>query len=149
FSDTIANNIAFGLEKGVSGQDAIVIKAAEDAYVKHNIEEFPKGVETMLGERGINLSGGQKQRISIARAIASNPQILIFDDCLSAVDTATEEIILSNLSKIMANKTTVLISHRVSTVQMADKIIVLDNGQIIETGNHQDLLQLDGEYAEL
>ena len=148
FSDTIANNIAFGLSNDENVRQ-LVEKAAENAYVKHNIEEFPKKFETMLGERGINLSGGQKQRVSIARAIAGQPQILIFDDCLSAVDTETEEIILSNLKKIMANKTTILISHRVSTVKMANKILVLDEGEIIESGSHEELLTKNGTYAEL
>ncbi|NEN22680.1 ABC transporter ATP-binding protein [Cryomorpha ignava] len=148
FSDTIANNIAFGLSSDENVRQMVEM-AAENAYVKHNIEEFPKKFETMLGERGINLSGGQKQRVSIARAIAGKPQILIFDDCLSAVDTETEEIILSNLKKIMVNKTTVLISHRVSTVKMADKILVLDEGAIIESGTHDELLSKKGTYAEL
>ena len=103
----------------------------------------------MLGERGINLSGGQKQRVSIARAIAGNPQILIFDDCLSAVDTETEEIILHNLKKIMVGKTTILISHRVSTVKMANKIIVLGDGSVLESGTHEELLSINGTYAQL
>lgn len=148
FSDTIANNIGFGLNpEDVSPE--IVEKAAGNAHVKHNIDDFQKKFETMLGERGINLSGGQKQRVSIARAIAREPDILIFDDCLSAVDTETEEIILGNLRKIMEGKTTLLISHRVSTVKMADQIIVLDHGKVIEKGSHEDLLALDGEYRDL
>jgi ATP-binding cassette subfamily B protein len=148
FSDTIANNIGFGLNpEDISPE--IIRKAAENAYVKHNIDEFPKKFETILGERGINLSGGQKQRVSIARAIAREPNILIFDDCLSAVDTETEEIILGNLREIMKGKTTVLISHRVSTVKLADQIIVLDHGKVVEKGSHEELLSMDGEYRDL
>jgi ATP-binding cassette subfamily B protein len=148
FSDTIANNIGFGLNpEDVSPE--LIKEAAERAFVKHNIDDFPKKFETILGERGINLSGGQKQRVSIARAIAGEPDILIFDDCLSAVDTETEEIILSNLRKVMEGKTTLLISHRVSTVKMADQIIVLDHGKVIEKGSHEELLSLDGEYRDL
>lgn len=148
FSETIRNNIAFGVDSEEDLNDRIVT-ATENAFVKHNIDAFPKQFETMLGERGINLSGGQKQRVSIARAIIGEPQILIFDDCLSAVDTETEEIILNNLKKIMTGKTTVLISHRVSTVKLANKILVLDHGHIIETGSHGDLLDQNGVYAEL
>lgn len=148
FSDTIANNIAFGIDHDENMQRKVE-EAAANAYVKHNIDEFPKKFETMLGERGINLSGGQKQRVSIARAIARDPQILIFDDCLSAVDTETEEIILANLKKIMANKTTVLISHRVSTVKMANHILVLDSGEIMESGTHESLIAENGIYAQL
>ncbi|MFT5903937.1 MAG: ATP-binding cassette subfamily B multidrug efflux pump [Cryomorphaceae bacterium] len=148
FSDTIANNIGFGLNPEDVGPE-IVEQAAENAHVKHNIDDFQRKFETILGERGINLSGGQKQRVSIARAIAREPDILIFDDCLSAVDTETEEIILGNLRKIMEGKTTLLISHRVSTVKMADQIIVLDHGKVIEKGSHEDLLALDGEYRDL
>ncbi|MGB6036876.1 MAG: ABC transporter ATP-binding protein, partial [Cryomorphaceae bacterium] len=148
FSDSIANNIGFGLNpEDISPE--IIIKAAERAYVKHNIDEFPKKFETILGERGINLSGGQKQRVSIARAIAKEPNILIFDDCLSAVDTETEEIILGNLREIMKGKTTLLISHRVSTVKLADQIIVLDHGKVVEKGSHEELLSIDGEYRDL
>lgn len=148
FNDSIANNIGFGLEPDQI-TEAILHKAAEMAYVKHNINEFPKKFETILGERGINLSGGQKQRVSIARAIARKPDILIFDDCLSAVDTETEEVILGNLRKIMEGKTTLLISHRVSTVKLADQIIVLDHGKVVEKGSHEELLALDGEYSDL
>ena len=148
FSDTIANNIAFGLEPEEVTQE-IIEQAAKDADVLDNIRNFPKGFETMLGERGINLSGGQKQRISIARAIAPRPAILIFDDCLSAVDTETEEVILQNLKSIMHNRTTLLISHRVSTVRAAEQIIVLDRGQIIESGTHDELIALGGVYESI
>ncbi len=149
FSDTIANNISFGLEKDTNGLEEIIKQAAQDADVAQNIEDFPNGYNTMLGERGINLSGGQKQRVSIARAIARKPKILIFDDCLSAVDTETEERILTNLKRIMAHRTTLLISHRVSTVKMADEIIVLENGKIAEKGTHESLLNAGTIYAEL
>ncbi len=148
FSETIGNNIAFGLDDK-DRSDEIIRSAARDAYVEHNIIDFPKGFETMLGERGINLSGGQKQRISIARAIARSPQILIFDDCLSAVDTQTEEIILGNLKRIMQERTTLLISHRVSTVKSADLILVMEDGIITERGNHDALIAARGTYAEL
>jgi ATP-binding cassette subfamily B protein len=149
FSDTIANNIAFGLDPDEAHLHDVVRAAAADSYVDHNIEEFPKGYETMLGERGINLSGGQKQRVSIARAIAPKPAILIFDDCLSAVDTHTEERILSNLKRIMEGRSTLLISHRVSTVKLADEIIVLHEGQIAERGTHESLLAQGTLYPEL
>jgi len=148
FSDTIGNNIGFGLDD-TDRTPEVIETAARDAYVAHNIEEFPKGYDTVLGERGINLSGGQKQRISIARAIARSPKILIFDDCLSAVDTQTEEIILGNLKRIMQTRTTLLISHRVSTVKPADLILVMEDGMITETGNHEELLEKGGAYAEL
>ena len=111
--------------------------------------DFPEKFETMVGERGITLSGGQKQRISIARAIIKQPQLLIFDDCLSAVDTETEEEILTNLKEIMKNKTSIIISHRVSSVKNADSIIVLDQGEIVELGHHDDLMAKQGVYFEL
>nr|WP_236032688.1 ABC transporter ATP-binding protein [Algoriphagus pacificus] len=146
FSDSIGNNIAFGLD--YADKDKI-IKAAQDADVYQNIIDFPNGFETMLGERGITLSGGQKQRVSIARAIAKEPKILILDDCLSAVDTKTENVILNALKKIMKNRTSVIISHRVSSAKLADQIIVLDDGKIIESGNHESLMAERGVYAEL
>lgn len=146
FSDTIANNIAFGLDKFNKEQ---VEKAAKEAAVYDNIIGFEEGFETHIGERGITLSGGQKQRVSIARALIKNPQVLIFDDCLSAVDTKTEEEILHNLSKIMKDKTSIFIAHRISTIKNADHIIVLDEGKIVEEGNHESLLALNGEYADL
>lgn len=148
FSDSIKNNIAFGLNE-TEATDEVVIGAAKAAEVWKNIQGFPKGMETRVGERGITLSGGQKQRISIARAIIKNPQILIFDDCLSAVDTQTEERILQNLKVLSENRTTVIISHRVSSVKHCDKIIVLDEGQIVEDGNHDFLIQKQGIYFEL
>ncbi len=148
FSDSIKNNIAFGLNE-TEATDEVVIGAAKAAEVWKNIQGFPKGMETRVGERGITLSGGQKQRISIARAIIKNPQILIFDDCLSAVDTQTEERILQNLKVLAENRTTVIISHRVSSVKHCDKIIVLDEGQIVEDGNHDFLIQKQGIYFEL
>jgi ATP-binding cassette subfamily B multidrug efflux pump len=126
-----------------------VEQAAKDAAVYNNIMELEKGFETLIGERGITLSGGQKQRVSIARAIAKHPQILIFDDCLSAVDTRTEEEILNNLGNIMQGKTNIIIAHRISTIKNADKILVLDSGEIIEQGTHQQLMQQKGTYFEL
>ncbi|MCE2496006.1 MAG: ABC transporter ATP-binding protein [Flavobacteriales bacterium] len=146
FSDTIARNIAFGLDEYDHER---IEQAAQDADVLHNILDFPKQFETRVGERGVILSGGQKQRVSIARAIIVNPTILIFDDCLSAVDTQTEETILQNLKRVMKDRTTVIISHRVSSVKHADQIIVLSNGSIIERGDHQSLLEQKGYYADL
>lgn len=147
FSDTIANNIAFGES---SKTDTIKIEqAAKDAAVYDNIIEFEQGFDTMIGERGITLSGGQKQRVSIARALIKQPRLLIFDDCLSAIDTKTEEEILRNLGNNMKGKTSIIIAHRVSTIKNADKILVLDAGRIIEQGNHQSLLEANGAYKEL
>ena len=146
FSDSIANNIAFGLDHA---DRTLIERAAKDADVYQNIVDFPKGFETMLGERGITLSGGQKQRVSIARAIAKEPRILILDDCLSAVDTKTENSILTSLKRIMENRTSVIISHRVSSAKLADHIIVLDDGKIIERGDHDSLMSQKGVYAEL
>jgi ATP-binding cassette subfamily B multidrug efflux pump len=146
FSDTIANNIAFSAD--VLNMPRVE-QAAKDAAVYYNIKEFEKGFETMIGERGITLSGGQKQRVSIARAIVKQPQILIFDDCLSAVDTRTEEEILNNLGNIMQGKTSIIIAHRISTIKNADKILVMDNGEIIEQGTHHSLMELKGSYFEL
>lgn len=148
FSDTIANNIGFGLDDPNAEMDRIE-QAAKNADVLANIQGFRKSFDTVLGERGITLSGGQKQRVSIARAIAKDPNILIFDDCLSAVDTETEENILNNLKEIMKGKTAVITSHRVSSVKNADQIIVLDKGQIAESGNHESLLALNGLYADM
>ncbi|MCA5005843.1 ABC transporter ATP-binding protein [Sphingobacterium bovistauri] len=146
FSDTIGNNIAFGLDNFSKEQ---VEAAAKQAAVYENIIGFEEGFDTHIGERGITLSGGQKQRVSIARALIKNPDILIFDDCLSAVDTKTEEEILNNLSQIMKDKTSIFIAHRISTIKNADHIIVLDNGQIVEDGTHETLLARNGEYTDL
>ena len=146
FSDTIANNIAFSADK-LNMQ--MVEQAAGDAAVYSNIMELDKGFETLIGERGITLSGGQKQRVSIARAIFKHPQVLILDDCLSAVDTGTEEEILNNLGRNMKDKTSIIISHRISTIKNADKILVLDKGQIIEQGTHEVLMEQKGAYYDL
>jgi ATP-binding cassette, subfamily B, multidrug efflux pump len=146
FSDTIKNNIKFGKEDAT---DEEVEAVAKSAVVHDNIIGFNNGYDTILGERGITLSGGQKQRVSIARAIIKNPEILLFDDCLSAVDTETEEAILNNLYQICKDKTTIIVSHRVSSAKNADKIIILENGQIIEQGTHNQLINLGGYYASL
>ncbi|WP_316842276.1 ABC transporter ATP-binding protein [Pedobacter gandavensis] len=146
FSDTIKNNIAFGLDEVNEDE---VIQAAKNAAVYQNIIHFEHKFETMLGERGITLSGGQKQRVSIARALIKEPKVLIFDDCLSAVDTRTEEEILNNLGRLMKGKTSILIAHRISTIKNANKILVLDDGKIIEQGTHTELLQIKGAYAEM
>lgn len=148
FSESISRNIAFGDALETMTEDQVHL-AAKQADIYDNILEFPQGFDTHIGERGITLSGGQKQRISIARAIIRDPQILIFDDCLSAVDTETEEKILGHLKDLMKGKTTIIISHRISSVKHADKIIMLEKGKIIERGNHQQLLDLNGAYAEL
>ena len=146
FSDSIRNNISFSDERLSEEQ---IVEAAKKAAIYDNIMEFPEKFDTVLGERGINLSGGQKQRISIARAIIKSPEILIFDDCLSAVDTETEDKILRSLSQIMEGKTSVIISHRISSILGADHILVLDKGEIIEQGSHQDLIDKKGYYHEL
>jgi ATP-binding cassette, subfamily B, multidrug efflux pump len=146
FSDTIFNNIAFGLKTPDEGK---VIQAAKDADVYDNIMSFPNTFGTRVGERGITLSGGQKQRVSIARAIAREPKILILDDALSAVDTKTENTILNSMKKIMQGRTSIIISHRVSSAKLANKIIVLHDGQVVEEGTHESLLASDGVYKEL
>ena len=146
FSDTIKNNIKFGHQNAT---DEEVIEAAKNAVVHDNIAAFNKQYDTVLGERGITLSGGQKQRVSIARAIIKNPAILLFDDCLSAVDTETEETILNNLFEICKDKTTIIVSHRVSSAKNADKIIILEDGRIIQQGSHNQLINQEGYYASL
>lgn len=145
-SDTIYNNIAFGLREP---DEQKIIQAAHDADVYSNIMQFPQGFATRVGERGITLSGGQKQRVSIARAIVREPKILILDDALSAVDTKTENTILNAMKKVMQGRTSIIISHRVSSAKLADKILVLDDGAMIEEGTHESLLERNGVYREL
>jgi ATP-binding cassette subfamily B multidrug efflux pump len=146
FSDTIRENLKFGAPDASAEE---MLKAAEAAHIRQEFEEFPQGFETMVGERGVTLSGGQKQRTAIARALLRRPSILILDDALASVDTYTEERILGGLRSYTAASTTILISHRVSTVRNADQIAVLDHGRIVELGRHDDLLALDGYYAGL
>ena len=146
FSDSIRNNIKFGK---ADASDEEMVTAAKNAAVHRNIKGFSKGYDTVLGERGITLSGGQKQRVSIARAIIHDPKILLFDDSLSAVDTETEEEILNNLFKISKDKTTIIVSHRISSVKNADKIIILEAGEVVQRGTHQELLNTEGYYKEL
>ena len=146
FSDSIKNNIKFGNENATDEQ---VIAAAKKAVVHENIITFKEKYETVLGERGITLSGGQKQRVSIARALIKNAPILLLDDSLSAVDTETEETILNNLLAYCKDKTTIIVSHRVSSAKNADYILILDEGQILEQGTHNQLLEQNGYYKEL
>ena len=146
FSDTISDNISFGVE---DASEALVEEAAEKAQVKENILDFEKKFKTMLGERGITLSGGQKQRTAIARALIKDPKILIFDDSLSAVDTKTEDAILKHLRQELSGRTTIMISHRISTIKDADKIYYIEEGQIVETGTHEALLAKDGRYTAM
>ncbi|MBC6401966.1 MAG: ABC transporter ATP-binding protein [Ekhidna sp.] len=146
FSDSIENNISFGNRK--MSREAIE-QAAKDADVLDNILDFKHGFQTQLGERGITLSGGQKQRVSIARAIAREPKVLILDDALSAVDTKTENAILGAMQRIMQGRTSIVISHRVSSARLADKVVMLDDGEVIEQGKHEELLAMNGAYKKL
>ncbi|HEY6332700.1 MAG TPA: ABC transporter ATP-binding protein, partial [Blastocatellia bacterium] len=146
FSETLGENIAFGVESASAGE---IEQAAEESGLADDISEFPKGFETILGERGITLSGGQKQRTTIARALIRRPRILMLDDALSSVDTYTEEKILSHLRRVMRGRTSLISSHRVSTVKDADLIVVLDEGRIVERGTHDELIEYGGFYREL
>jgi ATP-binding cassette subfamily B protein len=153
FSDTIGDNVAFGLDArpGRTPGDRMVaiLDAAAIARLDKDVGDFPKGYDTQVGERGLTLSGGQKQRTAIARAVALDPRILILDDALSAVDTYTEEEILSRLAAVMRARTAILVSHRISTVRGADQIFVLDDGHIVERGTHDELVRAGGAYADL
>jgi ATP-binding cassette subfamily B protein len=148
FSDTVANNISFGLE-GLTHSKEIISKAAKQASVDTEILQFAESYETMIGERGVTLSGGQKQRLSIARGLIKQPEIVVFDDCLSAVDTATENTIISNLYQYLQDKTAIIITHRIFTLLRFDKIVVLEDGKIIEMGTHDQLMLKNGYYSEL
>ncbi|MCI2426545.1 ATP-binding cassette domain-containing protein, partial [Candidatus Acetothermia bacterium] len=146
FSTTIAENIRFGRPEATMEE---IERAAQLAGIDDEIRAFSQGFDTLVGERGISLSGGQKQRLAIARAIILDPRILIMDDSLSAVDAEREEMVLDNLQAIFAAKTSIVIAHRVSTVANSDKIIVLDRGRIVESGNHNALVQREGIYSNL
>ena len=146
FSESIKNNIKFGKEEATDDE---VIAVAKQAVVHKNIMDFSKQYETVLGERGITLSGGQKQRVSIARALIKDPKIYLFDDCLSAVDTETEEKILNNLKNASTHRTTLIVSHRVSSAKNADKIIILKEGALLQRGSHNTLMDVEGYYREL
>ena len=154
FSDTIADNVAFGLDAQGPIPDAIerrrrIEGAAGVSRLDKDLADFPHGYDTIVGERGITLSGGQKQRTALARAIVIDPRVLILDDALSAVDTYTEEEILTRLKGVMRQRTSIIVSHRISTVRGADQIFVLNEGRIVERGTHDALVRLNGLYAEL
>ncbi|HLW40711.1 MAG TPA: ABC transporter ATP-binding protein [Brumimicrobium sp.] len=149
FSDSIRNNVKFGLTEDEEMSDEEIVEVLKTTHVWHNIKEFKNGLDTVLGERGVNLSGGQKQRISIARALIRKPKLLVLDDCLSAVDTDTEEIILNNLERELKGSTALIVSHRISTIRYADRILVLDEGSAIEEGTHDELLEKGGVYADI
>jgi ATP-binding cassette subfamily B protein len=146
FSESIENNIRFG---SINASEEEIIEASKKAAVHENIINFNEGYKTILGERGVTLSGGQIQRVSIARAFIKDPKILLLDDCLSAVDTDTEEEILKHLKAVSKNKTTLIVSHRISSLKHADQIVVFENGKIVQQGKHLDLIKIDGYYKEL
>ncbi len=147
FSDTINNNLLFSSNKNIPSEK--IISACKEAKIYENIMNFPDKMETLLGERGVNLSGGQKQRLSIARALIRDPKLLLFDDCLSAVDTETEEAILDNINRKSKERTSIIVSHRISSIRNANHILVIDNGNVIEEGSHQELLSLKGFYSKM
>jgi ATP-binding cassette subfamily B multidrug efflux pump len=149
FSDTLEENIAFGLRTPSASRRGAVLSASAIAQLEKDVHDFPNGYETLVGERGITLSGGQKQRTAIARALVIDPHVLILDDALSAVDTYTEEEILARLRGVMKSRTSIIISHRISTVRDADEIIVLHEGRMVEQGTHSELLRAGGHYADL
>jgi ATP-binding cassette subfamily B protein len=146
FSDTVSNNIRFGLDD--APMEAVTM-AAKQSSVHTEIEKFAMGYDTMIGERGVTLSGGQKQRISIARALIKDPQIVIFDDCLSAVDARTEKEIIGNIYEYLHHKTAIIITHRIFSLFEFDQVVVLDEGAIVEQGTHRQLLEMNGYYAEM